>query len=91
MKHIIASLFLCTGWIVMVNQVFGQCTPDTSACTPTSIERPICGSPPQLPPGCVGQPYNASSIINILRGTVLNGFNITISRLEIIAVNNLPP
>jgi hypothetical protein len=47
--------------------------------------------PTSLPPGYVGAPYNQSVIVNILRGAVLNDFNITISRLQIIEVNNLPP
>ena len=81
----LAAMILGTG------VAFGQCTPDTSACTPPGLTQPICSFPSQLPPGYAGEPYNQSVIVNLLRGSVLNGFDITISRLEIFSVDNLPP
>jgi hypothetical protein len=83
--------FFLAGLILAAGRAYGQCMPDTSACTPPSLMQPICSSPSQLPPGYAGEPYNESLVINLLRGSVLNGFDITISRLEIFEVNNLPP
>ncbi len=88
MKNI--SAFILTVFFG-VGLAYGQCTPDTSACTPPSLQQPICATPTQLPPGYAGEPYDESVVINILRGSILNGFDITISRLEVTQVNNLPP
>jgi hypothetical protein len=94
MKKSLLLIFLLVGlWSVLsLSAVWAQCTPDRSACR-LNDEIPICLSPQEVPPGRVGQPYNQTVQILVIRQVTdpESERNLNLTRMDIIETLNLPP